>query len=305
MSYSVFYYTTDGTTPTTNSLETTGPITLSSPATVKVIAVANGYPNSGVAMATFTQEPTTETPTLSLLSGTYTTIQMVTISDATPNANIEYSLNQPGDTNLYMRSYSGPVEINITETLTAIATAIGFNNSAYATATYTIPPDFALAINPTAISVQGGQRGAATITATEVGGFSGFNSPVTFACTGLPAGAVCSFSTLTVPTPAGTSYSTLTVTTAATAAALHRDSSPLFPGSVLAVAFCCFGWKKRRSLPMLLLLAAISVASLTALNGCGGASNTVSTPPPVSSTVTVTATSGSLTHTTTFTLTVY
>jgi hypothetical protein len=97
----------------------------------------------------------------------------------------------------------------------------------------------------------------------------------------------------------------LTVTTAATAAALHRDSSPLFPGSVLAVAFCCFGWKKRRGLPMLLLLAAISVASLTALNGCGGASNTVSTPPPVSSTVTVTATSGSLTHTTTFTLTVY
>lgn len=305
MSNSVFYYTTDGTTPTTNSLETTGPITLSSPATVKVIAVANGYPNSGVAMATFTQEPTTETPTLSLLSGTYTTIQMVTISDATPNANIEYSLNQPGDTNLYMRSYSGPVEISTTETLTAIATAIGFNNSAYATATYTIPPDFALAINPTAISVQGGQRGAATITATDVGGFSGFNSPVTFACTGLPAGAVCSFSTLTVPTPAGTSYSMLTVTTAATAAALHRDSSPLFPGSVLAVAFCCFGWKKRRGLPMLLLLAAISVASLTALNGCGGASNTVSTPPPVSSTVTVTATSGSLTHTTTFTLTVY
>ena len=305
MSNAVFYYTTDGTTPTTGSLATSGPITLSSPATVKVIAAANGYPNSGVATATFTQEPTTATPTLSLLSGTYTTIQMVTISDATPNANIEYSLNQPGDTNLYMRSYSGPVEINITETLTAIATASGFNNSAYATATYTIPPDFALAINPTAISVQGGQRGAATITATDVGGFSGFNSPVTFACTGLPAGAVCSFSTLTVPTPAGTSYSTLTVTTAATAAALHRDSSPLFPGSVLAVAFCCFGWKKRRGLPMLLLLAAISVASLTALNGCGGASNTVSTPPPVSSTVTVTATSGSLTHTTTFTLTVY
>jgi hypothetical protein len=239
------------------------------------------------------------------LSGTYTTIQMVTISDATPNANIEYSLNQPGDTNLYMRSYSGPVEIRITETLTAIATASGFNNSAYATATYTIPPDFALAINPTAISVQGGQNGTATITATEVGGFSGFNSPVTFACTGLPKGAACSFTSPTLLTSEGDSYSTtLTVTTAATAAALQRDSSPLFPGSVLAVAFCCFGWKRRRRLLTLLLLATTSAAGLTALNGCSGASNAVSTPPPVSSTVTVTATSGSLTHTTTFTLTV-
>ncbi len=304
MSNAVFYYTTDGTTPTTSSLETSGPITLSSPATVKVIAAANGYPDSGVATASFTQEPTTATPTFSLSSGTYTTTQTVTILDTTPNAGIEYSVNLPGDTNLYMRGYSGPVEVAQTETLTAVATASGYNLSAYATATYTIPPDFTLAINPTAIPVLAGQSGTATITATEVGGFNGFLGNVTFTCTGLPVGAACSFTTQTQPTPAGVSYSTLTVTTSATTAALRHNSSPLFPGSVLAVAFCCFGWKRRRRLQMLLLLT-VSVLGLSLLNGCGGgASGTVSTPPPVSSTVTVTATSGSLSHTATFALTV-
>jgi hypothetical protein len=105
-------------------------------------------------------------------------------------------------------------------------------------------------------------------------------------------------------TPSGSPVSTvLTVNTVATTAALHRNSSPLFPGSALAVAFCCLGWKKRRRLQMMLLLA-VGIAGLSLLNGCGGASATVSTTQPVLSTVTVTATSGSLTHTTTFSLTV-
>jgi hypothetical protein len=54
----------------------------------------------------------------------------------------------------------------------------------------------------------------------------------------------------------------------------------------------------------MLVLLLLSVAGLSLLNGCGGASSIVSAPPPVTSTVTVTATAGSLSHATSFLLTV-
>ena len=164
-------------------------------------------------------------------------------------------------------------------------------------------PDFTMTISPASISVQAGASGTTTITVQDEGGF---NSNVSFACSGLPSGAACTFTLETVPTPAGISYSTLTVTTSASTAALHRNSNPLLPGSALAVALCCFGWKKRRRLQMLVLLA-VTMAGLGLLNGCGSGGSSSGGgggTQPVTSTVTVTATSGSLTHTATFKLTV-
>jgi hypothetical protein len=113
---------------------------------------------------------------------------------------------------------------------------------------------------------------------------------------------------LTVPTPAGVTYSTLTVNTSANSAAIQRNSGPLFPESALAVAFCFLGWKKRRRWQMLVLLAA-SAVGLSLLGGCSGGSNSGGGgggggTQPVTTTVTVTATSGALSHTTTFSLTV-
>jgi hypothetical protein len=58
--------------------------------------------------------------------------------------------------------------------------------------------------------------------------------------------------------------------------------------------------KKRRRLLMLLLLI-VSAAGLGLVTGCSSAPVQVH---PVTSTITITATSGSLQHTTTFTLTV-
>lgn len=48
------YYTTDGGTPTTGSTLYTGPITVSSSLTLKVLAVATGYANSAIASASYT-----------------------------------------------------------------------------------------------------------------------------------------------------------------------------------------------------------------------------------------------------------
>jgi hypothetical protein len=122
----------------------------------------------------------------------------------------------------------------------------------------------------------------------------------------LPAGDACSFSPATV-TPSGSAAvtTTLTVTTAATAASLHWNRQPLFPAAALAGVLCFIGFRKRRSLQLMLLLAA-SVAGLGLLSGCGGGSSggRSSGPQPVISTVTVTANSGPLAHSATFSLTV-
>jgi hypothetical protein len=94
----------------------------------------------------------------------------------------------------------------------------------------------------------------------------------------------------------------LTVTTTTGSAALIGKSTLWFPVSALAVLFCLSGGKRRRS--FLLVLLAVSALSFTLLVGCvappGGGANSKS----VASTITVTATAGSLQHATTFSLTV-
>jgi hypothetical protein len=97
------------------------------------------------------------------------------------------------------------------------------------------------------------------------------------------------------------------LTAATKTAVLDRKPGPLFPGSVLAVALCSFGWKRRRHLQIFLLLA-VGVIGVGMLNGCGGGGSASgaggSGSQPVTSTITVTAMSGSLQHSATISLTV-
>jgi hypothetical protein len=208
--------------------------------------------------------------------------------------------NQVGSNQALLTTTALPVGTNSITAVYSGDTNFTGSTSAVLSQVVDAGPDFTVAIAPATISVQAGQSGTTTITVQDVGGFNG---NVSFACSGLPSGAKCSFTQVTVPTPAGVSYSTLTVTTSGSTASLHRNSSPLLPSSALAVALCCFGWKKRRRLQMLLLVA-MSIAGLSLLNGCGGGGATIYAPPVTVSTITVTATSGPLSHATTFTLTV-
>ena len=139
------YYTTNGSTPTAQSAVYSGPIQIpATPAvtTIKAIAAATGYTNSMVASATYTiTYPQAATPTFSPAGGNYTSAQTVSIADATAGATIYYTTDgsSPTGTSLV---YSGPISINSTTALNAIAEGAGLGNSAVATAVYTItlPP---------------------------------------------------------------------------------------------------------------------------------------------------------------------
>jgi hypothetical protein len=135
------YYTTDGTTPvfpiagTTQQYSTA--ITVSASETVSAIATASGFTTSAVGVAPYVFTlPSAATPTFSSPTGTYTSVQTVTIGSSTPSATIYYTTN--GTTpNTGSSVYSTPVVVANGETLEAIATATGYAPSTAASATYT------------------------------------------------------------------------------------------------------------------------------------------------------------------------
>jgi hypothetical protein len=173
-----------------------------------------------------------------------------------------------------------------------------------------IATDFSIALSPTSGTASQGSTATSTITITPAGGF---NQSVSFACSGLPAKTSCSFSPISV-TPSGTSgvTSTLTINTDVTTSVLYQP--PLHgqkSGGVVALAslaggswlgFLLLGSRSRNRNWWGLHLGMISVLLVaSAVMGCGGSSTTT---PKGTSQITVTATSGSTTHTATYSLTI-
>ncbi len=293
MSNASIYYTTNGSTPTSNSTLYTGPVTVSQSEALQAIAEANGYPNSGVGVALYAL--TAATPAFSEPGGTYSSAQSITLSDITPGATIYYTTDGSTPTTS-STVYSGAITVSATETIQAIAAETGFASSSVVSATYTIAiPNFALdPIVPSPLVIEHGQTGTATVSVSPENGFS---SAISFACSGLPAGASCSFKPPTV-TPFGTTASTtLTVSTAYVSASVP-NFHPRISGLALVLLLGCFGWgwNCRRTR----LIFSGCVLALVVSAGCGGGGSNAFT--PITSTVTVTASSGSLQQSTTFTL---
>jgi hypothetical protein len=135
------YYTTDGSTPTTSSssVSSGGTISVSASETVKAMATASGYTNSGVASASYTIETPAATPTFSPTAGTYTSAQTVAISSSTSGATIYYTTDgSTPTTSSSSMSSGGTVSVTATETLKALAAASGYTNSSVFSAGYTI-----------------------------------------------------------------------------------------------------------------------------------------------------------------------
>ncbi|HUO28080.1 MAG TPA: immunoglobulin domain-containing protein, partial [Bryobacteraceae bacterium] len=172
-----------------------------------------------------------------------------------------------------------------------------------ASATTSGAPGFTLTVSPAGLTVTAGASGAETVTVTPENGFSS-TSAVAFACSGLPTGASCSFAPQMV-NAAGDIVSTLTLNTTTASAVIGGKPDLWFPGSALAALLFLFGPKKRRGIQLLLLV--VSLSGLALLTSCGGSSSSQispNNPQSLTSTVTVTASSGSLQQTTTFSLTV-
>jgi hypothetical protein len=131
------YYTTDGSTPTTASNLYTAPINVAATETIQAIALANGGSLSPIASAAYTITLPTAAPVISPASGTYNSIQSVTIADATPGATIYYTVNGNYPTTA-SPVYSGPISATTNTTIQAIAVAPAGSMSSAATAQYTI-----------------------------------------------------------------------------------------------------------------------------------------------------------------------
>jgi hypothetical protein len=193
----------------------------------------------------------------------------VTISDATANATLYHTTDGTVPATSSTK-YPGPVSVSSTEKLEAIAVATGNTNSAVASAAYTISsaPNFTRDASSASLTVDSGEQGTVTLS---VAPQNGFDSPVSFACSGLSAGATCSFAPATV-TPSGTAATTqLTISVSAQSSALQPGSRLFFPFTAQAVTSGLFGWRKRHSWNQWLLLA-VACVGLGLLSGCGGSS---------------------------------
>jgi len=163
------YYTTDGSTPTTASTRYTAAISVATSQTIKAMAAASGFNNSAVASAAYViQTGTAATPTFSPAAGTYASAQSVTISDATANATIYYTTDGSTPTKSSTK-YSAPIAVSVTTTIKAVATAPSFNNSAVASATYTIGTPSAISFGSGFSSPSGFQfNGGAVLSGTRL-----------------------------------------------------------------------------------------------------------------------------------------
>jgi hypothetical protein len=184
-------------------------------------------------------------------------------------------------------------------------------------------PDFTVIASTTSATVRAGSAGTYNLTVT---GKNGYESAVSFACSGLPAKAACSFSPSSVTTAGNDPQATvLTISTTepkTTTTSFLVEPEGRHPGSKSHLLMASFGWlglfgvvlagNRKRRLPV--MLGVLMVAMTFPLVGCSGsdsstAATTFAVPgtPAGTYTLTVTSTgagSGKLTHTMHLTLVV-
>ncbi len=209
---------------------------------------------------------------------------------------------------------AGPVVLGATQTITATMgvpanTAAGAYAASIQTSDTQVPAllhninamvnvgDYKLEASPATATIRAGGTTSHTLTATALGSFAG---TVTFACSGLPQLASCSFAQNSVQVAAGGAATTsLTIATTSSTARLTVPGGrrrALFAFWLPGIGLALITTRARRRM-WLGMLAAMLLAALTA---CGGGGGTTATPivprpgtPAGTYTITVTASSGS------------
>lgn len=202
----------------------------------------------------------------------------------------------------------GPYPVGMNSVILTVVDPLGATAQASANVTVS-NPGFAIAPTLPSVTVTAGQSTTEHITFTPN---PGTGAAMTLACSNLPAHSSCSFLPATVPAGSGTTDVVVTIqTTANTHAALTNGRSfyayaswlPLM--GLFGLAVMTMPRKRRRVSPIVLIT--LPVFALALLIGCG--SNSTPQPanngtPPGTYTITVTGSSGNVTQTTTFSLTV-
>ncbi len=181
-------------------------------------------------------------------------------------------------------------------TYTMLVQAVGkptFINHISAGVKYTVPaaasgggsgggtnPQISLGAAPAQLTIAVGKSGTTKLTVTPVAGL--VQSAVMLSCSGLPAGATCSFSPASLLPGSTAVSSTLTVALSPVFAGLHDDapraghkpgSGVLWTGfGIAGVAIAGSGIRRRRWIQALCMLAVLGSVSI--LTGCGGGATT-------------------------------
>jgi arabinogalactan endo-1,4-beta-galactosidase len=185
----------------------------------------------------------------------------------------------------------------------------------------TATPDFSLAISPASATITNGSFTVSTVTVTPLNAFS---ASTFLACSGLPQFASCTFSPSSVTPTSAAAISTLSIATNVQVASTGdlaprfgdhplRFGTPLHGLQLADMLFSLLLWpalsgRKRNRLRVVasVFLAALAIQGVS---GCGGSSSTAtgSTSPKTPAgqyTITIAATSGTLSHSAAFQLTV-
>ena len=243
--------------------------------------------------------PDAAAPTFSPPGGTYNSTQTVTISDATANAAIYYTADGSTPTTS-STLYAGAITVSSSEAIQTFAAATGFANSSIASADYTISgADFSLTAASSDLPLAAGGQQTDVITISPQNG--AFANPIQLTCavTGPSPAPTCSLSSASVTLGAKAATATLTIT-APTASAAQMPSQQVQPGAFayaawlpLASVLAAVGGSKKR-IRRRWALGGSLLLLLVLQSACGGGTTTGQT----SYTVTVTAASGAIQHTT-------
>lgn len=261
----------------------------------------------------------TSTITVSMTNGFSGTVTLTCAAGSLPvGASCNFSpasLTASGTSTLTVTTNSNTPVGTTSFTVTGTSGAVTHNTSVSLTLS---APDFTIAASaPTPATVSAGGKSTSTLTISPTGGFSG---AVALACTSVTGGGTpapaCAFSLTSVANASGTSTLTISTTAAhALSGAVRPGSGPGFgwlaaSGSALFAGIFILGVPERRRRGvaglglMLLVFFAAGVGCGGGSSNSNGGSTTTGGTPAGTYHITVTATSGSLSHTQLLTLTV-
>jgi trimeric autotransporter adhesin len=275
---------------TTFSSSTSSAVTLTvRPAVITTLTVSATQVNAG-ASVTFTAK-------VGPSSGSGTPTGTVTFNNGSTVLNTA-TLNNTG-----MATFTTSSLATGSDSITAVYSGDANFGSSTSSVTNVEVVDFTVAASPSSLSVPVGQIVKTTLTITPEP-LNGFNEAVTFACSGLPSGATCSFSPVSV-TPNGSAMTTTMAIQTALSARVDRHGlafpdKPLYalliPGLVGVIGLA---GSKRRPLRGVRLLGLIPFLALSMLwmTACGGGTMNSSPPgnqgtPTGTSTIVVMASTG-------------